>query len=35
MPATMGEGELRNEASEASFQSDGMSPEAETNLLKG
>ena len=35
MPVTIGEGELRNETDEASFQSDGMSPEAETNLLKG
>ncbi len=35
MPASMGEGELRNEATAASLPSDGMSPEAETNLLKG
>ena len=35
MPASMGEGELRNEATAAGLPSDGMSPEAETNLLKG
>lgn len=35
VPATMGEGELRNETTAAVLQPDDMSPEAETNLLKG
>lgn len=35
LPATIGEGELRNETGEASLQPDDSSPEAETNLLKG
>ncbi len=35
LPATIGEGQLRNETGEANLQPDAMSPEAETNLLKG
>jgi small conductance mechanosensitive channel len=35
LPATIGEGELRNETGGESLLPDGSSPEAETNLLKG
>lgn len=34
LPATIGEGELRRETGEAGLRPEGMSPEADTNLLK-